>query len=442
MALVVLDAGIINVALPTIALGLGEKPARTMLVVSAYQLALLVGLLPCAHIADRFGYRRLFVGGLALFASAAALCTLAPTLPLLVTARVLQGLGGAAIMALGIALLRFALGPDRLGAAIAWNALVVAVCSALAPLVGALALSSIGWHWLFVVPLPMAALALMATPGLPVVDATSRSFNLLSISLYALVAACLLLATELAPTIPLTALAVAAGALCCAGWLFARDRRMAHPVVPFDLLALKPFRSSIAASVFFFIGQSAGLLALPFYLQLSLGRSATTTGLVVASWPLAVAATSRVANRLADRFTSGSVCAAGGILLATGLIATALWPIKETVAPLVASAIVCGVGFGLFQVPNNRTMFLSAPAERSAAAGALQGTARLAGQTAGAMFLAFVLTVAPIAIAPRAAIGLAAIAALMAAWVSWSRAPVPVPGLSDLHPPGPKAAPG
>jgi DHA2 family multidrug resistance protein-like MFS transporter len=128
-----------------------------------------------------------------------------------------------------------------------------------------------------------------------------------------------------------------------------------------------------------------------------------------------------VANRLADRFSSGSICAAGGILLATGLIATALWPIQGTVAPLVASAIVCGIGFGLFQVPNNRTMFLSAPAERSAAAGGMQGTARLAGQTAGALLVAFVLTVAPIGTAPRLAIGLAAVAALIAAWVSWSR---------------------
>jgi DHA2 family multidrug resistance protein-like MFS transporter len=426
MALVVLDAGIINVALPTIAHALAETPARSLMVVTAYQLALLIALLPCAHLADRIGYRRLFLAGVALFSCSSLLCVLAPTLPFLVAARFLQGLGGAAIMALGIALLRLALGPARLGTAIAWNALVVAICAALAPMAGALMLSFASWRWLFVIAIPMAAMALMTAPALPAVKATSRSVDLLSVSLYAVVAAAVVAAAELASATPPVALGIAVGALSCACWLFDRERGKKAPLVPFDLLALRPFRKSVIASIFLFTGQSTGLLALPFYLQLSLGRSATTAGLLVALWPLAVVGTSCVANRLADRFASGLVCAGGGGVLASGLGAAALWPIEQTIAPLAACTFICGIGFGLFQVPNDRNMFLTAPVDRSAAAGGLQGTARLTGQTAGALLVTFVLSAAPVTIAPRLAIGLAAMAALIAGWVSWSRnAPTP-----------------
>lgn len=432
MALVVLDAGMVAVALPTIADAFGETPAQSLLVVTSYQVALLGALLPCAHIADRFGYRRLFLTGVGLFAGAALLCALAPTLPLLAAARVVQGVGGAAIMALGIALLRAALGAERLPGAIAWNALVVAVCSAAAPALGALLLSLVGWRWIFVTALPMAAAALIAAPALPAVRAGRRPIDPLAVALYAAAAACLVVAAEAARTVPTAAAAAAAG-LSCGWWLLARERRKPTPLIPLDLLALRPFRKAVTASTLFFTGQSAALLALPFHYQLSLGRSAATAGAMIALWPLAVAATSRAANRLADRFGSARVCTAGGLVLTAGLAATACWPVGGALAPLGACALVCGVGFGLFQVPNNRTMFLAAPEARSAAAGGLQGTARLAGQTAGALLLGAILSEAPLAIAPRIAIGFAAAASLLAAWISWPRENA-TPAAPDLTP--------
>jgi DHA2 family multidrug resistance protein-like MFS transporter len=431
MALVVMDAGVVAIALPTIGHALGEAPERSLLIVSAYQLALLAGLLPCAHLADRFGYRRLFLIGVVLFSGSAVLSALAPSLPLLIAARGLQGLGSAAIMSLGMALLRFALGSSRLGAAIGWNALVVAACSGLAPMAGGAMLSFAGWRWLFLIALPLAGVALISAFALPPVKPTRRSVDLLGVSLFAAAPACLAAAAHWAGSDPLPALAAVVGALSCAFWLFARERGRKTPLVPLDLLALRPFRTSVTASVLLFTGQSAGLLALPFYLQLTLGRSAVAAGLLLALWPLAVAATSPAANRLADRFEPGPLCAAGGLLLAMGLAAAALWPVERTIAPLLACAMICGTGFGLFQVPNNRSLFLAAPADRGAAAGGLQGTARLAGQTAGALLVAFVLSAAPLEIAPRLAIGLAGVAALMASFISLGGAAAIGPGRRD-----------
>lgn len=415
MALVVLDAGLVSVALPTIAGSLGAAPANAILIVSAYQTALVIGLLPCAHLAERLGYRRLFIGGLALFSAASVACAVACTLPMLVAARVAQGLGGAAIMALGIALLRLALGPERLGKAIGWNALTVALCSAGAPIIGAFLLSIAPWPWLFLFKLPIAGVALAAALALTEAEGAPTPIDAPGIALHASVAAAILVAAGMAAGQPMAALLLAGVAAMLAAALIARQRSRAAPLWPIDLLALRPFRVSVIASICCFTAQSAGLLALPLYLQLGLGRGPLAAGLVLSCWPLTVAVTSVVANRMAERYGSAALCVAGGLGLGCGLLLSGLVP---GIAPLAMGAALSGLGFGLFQVPNNRTLFLTVPAERSAAAGGMQGSARLIGQTMGALLMGFLFACAPEAIAPRAGFALGALFATAAALVS------------------------
>jgi DHA2 family multidrug resistance protein-like MFS transporter len=135
MAMVVLDAGMVNVALPSIAASLEVTPAISVRIVLAYQTALVIALLPAAALAESVGYQRIFSAGIVLFIAASLLCVVAPSLEWLIAMRFVQGLGGAAIMALGIALLRQSLSPARLGAAIGWNALTVATGSAAGPMI-------------------------------------------------------------------------------------------------------------------------------------------------------------------------------------------------------------------------------------------------------------------------------------------------------------------
>jgi len=125
MAMVVLDAGVVNLALPTIAGAFQISASAVVLVVTAYQAAVLMALLPCGALGERLGYRRVFLTGVALFTVASLLSALAPSLTWLVAARFLQGLGGAAIMSVGVALLRFSVPADRLGPAIGWNAVTI-----------------------------------------------------------------------------------------------------------------------------------------------------------------------------------------------------------------------------------------------------------------------------------------------------------------------------
>ncbi|KQX22599.1 hypothetical protein ASD39_08455 [Sphingomonas sp. Root50] len=418
MALVVLDAGLINVALPVIGTALKVTPARAILAVSAYQTALVIGLLPSAQLADRFGYRRLFVGGLALFSAASIACAFATGLAMLVAARVAQGLGGAAIMALGIALLRFALGTEQLGRAIGWNAMTVALCSAAGPIAGALILAAAPWPWLFLAKLPIIAVALIASRALPDVAPSRARVDAMGIAMHGSAAALILVAAGMAIAHPLRAALLGGGAVVLAAALIQRQKSQPAPLWPIDLLTRRPFRIAVIASICCFTGQSAGLLALPFYLQLGLGHGPVGAGLVMTCWPLTVAIASIAANRLAERFGSAWLCMAGGATLGAGLLLLALWPVRVDVTPLAIGAALSGLGFGLFQTPNNRTLFLTAPPERGAAAGGMQGSARLIGQTAGALVIGLLLACASPLTALRIGLALAALFALVAALVS------------------------
>lgn len=421
MTLVVLDAGMTNLALPTIADALDTPPALAVLVVTAYQTALLVALLPCAALGERFGYRPVFASGTVLFVLASGLCTIAPSLAWLVAARTLQGLGGAAIMALGVPLLRFSVAPHRLGAAIGWNALTVALASSAGPGVGALILAHAEWPWLYAVNIPLGVAVLLAFRALPRTPAGSRRLDLISMALSGGMFGGLFIGAQLSPARPFAAGVVAAAGLMCLALLVRREAPKAAPLLPLDLLRGRSLRLSVIASVFCFAGQAAAVVALPFYLQHALGQTASVTGFYMTVWPLSVAVTAIAAGRLADRFPTAWLCAAGGAFLALGLMAAALWPLARDVRPMLLFAAACGVGFGLFQIPNNRNMFLSAPLERSAASGGLQGAARLTGQTAGAVLMTLLFTLAPGGAAPRIGLGIGAALALLAGLVSLSR---------------------
>lgn len=369
MVLVVLSAAVVHLALPALARTFEVTPAAAVRVVGAYQLGLVVALLPSAALGDRLGHRAVFMAGVGLFTGASVLSALAPSLAWLVAARFVQGLGGSAVMALGVALLRVVVGSGALGAAIGWNALAVALSSAAAPTVGALLLAGASWPWLFAFPVPLGVAVLAAARALP----------------------------ETPPTGP-------------------------SPFVPLDLLESPPFRSSMLASVACFAGQTAALIALPFHLQHGFGQDALGTALLTTPWPLAVALVAPVAGRLADHASSAWLSSAGAAGLALGLAALAAVSTRGSALVLVPFVVLCGVGFGLFQVSNNRNMFLAAPRARSAAAGALQGTARLTGQTLGAGVASALFAMAPLDAAPRLALGAGAALTLLAGIVSALRA--------------------
>jgi MFS transporter, DHA2 family, multidrug resistance protein len=418
IVLVVLDAAIANLALPTIARSLVVAPGASIWVVTGYQVAIVMFLLPAGAAGERFGYRRVFMAGVVLFTLASTGCAFAPSLPWLVAARFIQGVGSAAVMALGVGIIRFIYPRRLLGAAIGWNALAVAFSSAAGPSIGAAILSVAGWPWLFAVNVPIGVVVLILSRWLPSERATGRRLDLISVSLNAGAFGALFIGIDRVAAEPWSGIALLAAATLGLIALICRERGRPNPLIPLDLLRQRSFRLSVTASVCCFTGQMAGLVALAFYLQHELGQSAFQAGLYMTAWPLTVALAAPLSGRLADCFSTDVLCAVGGICLAAGLGLAAFFPLHGNLIPLVVCMVLGGFGFGLCQTPNNRNILLSAPKERSGAAGGMQGMARLSGQTAGSVLLLVLFGLMTAERAPHLGLAIGALLAFIAAIVS------------------------
>ncbi|THF55251.1 MFS transporter [Ollibium composti] len=421
LVLVVLDIAIANIALPSIAASLHASPGDTVWVVSSYQLAVLVALLPCGVIGEMMGARRVFLAGVALFTLASAACAFSGTLSMLVAARFVQGLGGGAIMALGIMNLRFSVPQRLLGTIIGINAMTIAISSAAGPGIAGAILAVAPWPWLFAVNVPLGIVVLASGAALARTEGVPRRLDGRALVANTLMFVLFFLGADRIAQNPVLGGLMIAGAAVCLFTLLRIERLSAAPLVPIDLLATPAFRVAVIASVCCFTGQMLGLIALPFYLQHRLGMTATEAGLYMMPWPAAVAVTAPISGRLANRVKTAWLCAAGGALLAVGLASVGLSPAGADRTIFIVGTVIAGLGFGLFQTPNNRILLLSAPKARSGGAGAMQGTARLTGQTLGAIAMAVVFGVVPLASAPEVALVLAAAAAALAAVVSLGR---------------------
>lgn len=419
IAMTVLDSTIVNVALPTIAREFHATSAASIWVINAYQLAILMLLLPLASLGEIVGYRRVWQTGLVLFTLGSLACAFAPGLLELSMARVAQGVGAAGIMSVSGALVRFTYPHRYLGRAVAINAFVVATSAALGPTIASAVLAIAHWRWLFGINVPLGALALViALCALPESERTHRPLNVAGATLYAGALGLLLSGLQSLAHHEATPLALAGiGGGCGLGWLLARhELPRAAPIVPFDLLRIRVFSLSFATSAFSFMAQMAALVALPFELQ-RLGYSAVETGLFMTPWALALAASAPVAGRLADRFNAGMLGGLGLLVLAAGLVLLALYPAGGGGGGFVWRMALCGLGFGFFQAPNNRAILASAPRARSGAAGGMLGVARLLGQAVGAAGVAILFRAYGVA-GSHLALFAAALLAVTAAAVS------------------------
>jgi len=412
----VLDSTIANVALPTIARDFGASPAAAIWVINAYQLAILMLLLPLASLGEIVGYRRIAQSGLAVFTLGSLACACAPGLLTLSMARVLQGLGAAGIMSVSPALVRFTYPHRYLGRAVGINAFVVAGSAALGPTIAAAVLAIAHWRWLFGINVPLGILTFsIAFFALPHNEHAQRPFNYRGALLYAATFGLLVSGLQSLAHRGAAALAFAQlGGGGLLGWLLVQhELPRTAPIIPFDLLRIRVFSLSLATSVCSFMAQMTALVALPFEIQ-RLGHSAVQTGLLMTPWPLALAVAAPIAGRLADRHAAGLLGGLGLLALSSGLFLLAFFPAHGTQIGFIWRMALCGLGFGFFQAPNNRTLLAAAPRERSGAAGGMLAGARLLGQSLGAATVA-ILFHAFASAGSNLALGAAALLALIAA---------------------------
>jgi len=391
VSLVTLDASMTNTALPAIGAGLQATPARSIWVVNAYQLAVVAALLPFAALADRLGARGVHLGGLAVFIVGSLGSALAWSLPTLVAARALQGLGAAATMSVNIALVRQIYPPQQLGRGVGLNALVVGVSFALGPTLASLLLAVGSWPWLYALNLPLGLLAwAVAWRSLPHAAARGQPFDagaaLLTAMSFGAGLASLAMAAQraaMATVLVLMLLSLGAGTA-----LLHRQKGHAAPMLPVDLLRRPLFALSVATSMASFTTQGLAFVSLPFFIEGVLQREAVQTGFLMAPWAVLVAAGAPLAGRLSERYPPGLMGGIGLLLLCAGLVSLALLTPDASTAAIVLRMALCGAGFALFQSPNLNALMTAAPPERSAGASGMVAMARLNGQALGAALVA------------------------------------------------------
>jgi len=391
LAMASLDTAIANIALPAIATDLHASPSEVIWVVNVYQIVLVATLLPLAALGEIAGHHRIYLAGLVLFTLASLVCTYAWSLPTLLAARVLQGLGAGGILSVNTALVRFVY-PGRLeGRGFGYNALVVATAFTLGPTIASGILSIGPWTWLFAINIPFGLVAiLIGLRTLPRTPTATHAFDFLGALL---AAACLGLfilgigsaAHHVPPGLVLIELVSAV----LLGWvLVSRQADSPAPVLPIDLLRNPVFALSTVTAICSFAVQGLAFVSLPFYFEDILGRSPVETGFFMTPWPLVVAIMAPIAGRLSDRHPAGVLGGLGLALLGIGMALLAMLPAAPHVTDIAWRMAICGCGFGFFQAPNMKALMSSAPAVRSGSASGMVATARLTGQTIGAALAA------------------------------------------------------
>jgi MFS transporter, DHA2 family, multidrug resistance protein len=397
LAMASLDVAIANIALPAISADLHVSPAEAVWVVNVYQIALVATLLPLGALGEIVGHQRIYLAGLVLFTLASVGCALAWSLPSLVVARALQGLGASGIMSVNTALVRYVYPGKMLGRGLGHNALVVAIAFTFGPTIASAILAFGSWPWLFAINLPFGVVAIAI--GLKMLPKTPRATHQFDFLGAALASGCLgLFITGIGSaahgTPAITVVIELAAAVLLGFFLHRRHADHPAPMLPIDLFRRGMFALSAATAVCSFSVQGLGFVSLPFYFEDILQRSQVETGFFMTPWPLAVGIMAPIAGRLSDRFPAGLLGGIGLVLLGTGMALLALLPENPSIPNIVWRMLICGIGFGFFQAPNMKAIMSSAPPHRSGSASGIVATARLTGQTTGAALAALCFSLA------------------------------------------------
>jgi DHA2 family multidrug resistance protein-like MFS transporter len=388
-----IDQTIANTALPTIAHDVNATAAASIWVLNAYQLGLTVGIVPLAALGDIAGYWLVFRIGIIAFIVSSIACCFSHDLVALSAARFVQGVAGAAMTVTAQPINRLVFPANMLGRAAGFSAMAVALGAAAGPIVGGAILSFAPWQWLFALNVPVGLTALvLAITFIPRTPGHNAAFDktsaVLSVAMFTLAVfgfdslghngASLLATSELA------------GA-AVVGWFFIR-RQLAMPLPMFavDLFAQLRFTLAAIACYLSFSAQTIAYVALPFAFQTVMGYTPLQVGALLLPWLLAAAVMAPISGPLADRYNSSRLAAIGLGIFSFGLLCATLMGSRPSPLDIAWRMAVCGIGYGLFQSPNNRALQNSVPRERSGGPQAIQAVARVFGQTTGALIVAAV----------------------------------------------------
>jgi len=400
-----LDSSIVNIALPTLTQELGTTIDRVKWVVILYLLVITCLLLPFGRLSDQWGRKRVFQGGYWVFTLGSLLCSFAPSLHLLVAARMIQGIGASMLMANGPAIITAAFPGDGRGGALGIMSMVVSAGLISGPGTGGLLISYLGWRSIFLVNVPIGIVGIMLVQRYLDKDPKPQKnipFDWIGSILQTVV---LLMVIFVFDPSTLMSLPVAAEFL---GWMsgmlsriwiggatillflfFLRvEARARAPLFDLSLMKIRTFWTSNLASLLTFVAFSTVLILMPFFLEQAMHLPPHLAGAFMTAIPVTILVIAPLSGRLSDKLgcrglsVAGALVGALDLLAMAGVFGTGLTKDAGAHAVILGLAAI-GLALGLFQSPNNNAIMGAVPLSKLGVASALLATIRNLGLVIG-----------------------------------------------------------
>jgi EmrB/QacA subfamily drug resistance transporter len=387
-----IDGSIVNVALPTLARYFEIDFAVVQWVVLAYLLAISTLLLSIGRLADMVGKKLIYTAGFVIFTLASVLCGLAPTISWLIGFRVLQAVGAAMLLALGMAIITESFPAAERGRALGISGSIISIGIVVGPTLGGLLIDAFSWRWIFFVNLPIGiAGTLLAWRFIPNVRQTGgQRFDFLGagalfISLFSLLMA-LTLGQQFGFGHRLVLLLFAVFSLSLLLFI-AVELRVDQPVIDLRLFKNGDLSIGLLTGFLTFVTIAGTVILMPFYLENVLGHGPREVGILLAVVPIALGITAPLSGSLSDRYGTRPITVTGLAVLLFGYIAMSTINVQSNYWGFLIRFLPIGIGMGIFQSPNNSAILGSAPQGRLGIVSGMLAITRTLGLTTGIAIL-------------------------------------------------------
>jgi EmrB/QacA subfamily drug resistance transporter len=384
-AMILLEATVVNVALPTIGRDLGAGVAGLQWTLNGYVLTLAALVLAAGSLSDIYGRRRVFILGTVVFVAASALCAAAPTIELLVAARFGQGIGGALLTPGSLAIIDAVFHPDDRTRAIGIWAGLGAVAGAIGPLVGGYLTDAVSWRAIFLINLPLGAFVVAAAVlRVPETRDPTRAGGLdlpgAALAMLAIGGVCFAL-IQASGGFTLAVIAALAVGLVAAGVFVAVERRARHPMLPLALFRSRQFASASVLALVTYAALGGVIFLFVAFLQITLGYSALQAGAATLPITILLLTLSTPSGAIAQRIGPRIPLTAGAVLTGAGLLLMArIHPGDSYLAAVLPSLVVFGIGLAALITPITATVLASVDARHSGIASAVNNALSRLGQ--------------------------------------------------------------
>lgn len=394
-----LDTSIANVGLPTIARALGASFSQVQWIVLAYLLTLTALIVSAGRLGDLMGRRRMLLGGITIFMLGSVSAAFAPSLGVLIAARVVQGLGAASMMALSMAFVTEVVSKEKSARVMGLLSTVSAIGTALGPTLGGLMIANLGWRSIFMVSLPLGAAALFLILRLIPSDTSRESasgrFDAVGTVLLASALTMYALAMTLGrASFGILNLALLAGSVIAVIAFLAYEARSSNPLLKLQMFCNPERSASLISSTLVSTVMMSTLVVGPFYLSRALGLSPALTGLILSAGPVVVVLFGVPAGRLAELFGSRVVSKVGLGLMALGTLSMSLTSREFGIAGFLLPVIVLTAGYALFQTSNNALVMADVSADERGVVSGILSLSRNLGLVTGASAMGAVFSLA------------------------------------------------